>query len=533
MGRKILFIALLISAFNTYSQDSVFVDLSTPYGAIRTHLFYLQEDHYNLEAAATPFKRDGITNEQAKEQAVKLKQIWDGVGEYIDMEMLPRTNNYQDSIRKKYHYLINRNEPEIFLERTQNGHWKYSATTLAAIDDIHDEVFPFGTDKLLEFLPKMGTRQIFGLYLYQYLGILILALLSVIIHRVFTFMIEQVFLKFLLKAGFEDLADRFLLPVARPVSIFIVILLLKIFFPVLQLKPEIAHWVMLSTRALLPLFGMIVFYRLVDVIALYLDHIAKKTQSTLDDQLVPLVRKTLKTFVVAIGTLFVLQNLDIPIIPLLTGLSIGGLAFALAAQDTIKNFFGSLMIFIDRPFQIGDWITSGDIDGSVEEVGFRSSRIRTFRNSLMYVPNGRMADSTIDNHGMRQYRRYYTQIAVTYDTPPELIDTFVQGLRKIVETHPDTRKDYYNVFLNDLGSSSLNIMFYIFFEVPDWTAELKARHEVILEIIKLAKALGVNFAFPTQTLHMENFPGQPSLSPTYMEKGKLESQLGAFFKSQE
>jgi MscS family membrane protein len=233
--------------------------------------------------------------------------------------------------------------------------------------------------------------------------------------------------------------------------------------------------------------------------------------------------------VVIIGTLFVLSSLQINIIPLLTGLSIGGLAFALAAQDTIKNFFGSLMIFIDKPFQIGHWITSGEIDGTVEEVGFRSSRIRTFRNSVMYVPNGKLADSTIDNHGLRQYRRFFTQIAVTYDTPPHVMEEFIIGLRKIVEKHPDTRKDYYNIYFNDLASFSLNIMFYIFFQVPDWPAELKARHEVLLEIMKLAEKLGINFAFPTQTLHMENFPGQPSLSPSYLSRDELKIRLRDYF----
>ena len=256
----------------------------------------------------------------------------------------------------------------------------------------------------------------------------------------------------------------------------------------------------------------------------------KKTDTALDDQLVPLIRKVLKTFVVAIGTLFILSNLNIDIVPLLTGLSIGGLAFALAAQDTIKNFFGSLMIFIDKPFQIGDWITSGEIDGNVEEVGFRSSRIRTFRNSLMSVPNGKLADRTIDNHGLRKYRRFYTQIAVTYDTPPELLQTFIDGLVQIVMNHPHTRKDYYNIFLNDMASFSLNIMFYIFFEVPNWTEELKARHEVLMEILMLGEKLEVNFAFPTQTLHMENFPGKLSNSPTYSSKEEARASLDEFFE---
>jgi len=237
----------------------------------------------------------------------------------------------------------------------------------------------------------------------------------------------------------------------------------------------------------------------------------------------------LKTFVIVIGGLFILQNLNIDVTALIAGLSIGGLAFALAAQDTIKNFFGSLMIFVDKPFQVGDWITSGDIDGSVEEVGFRSTRVRTFRNSVTYVPNGKMADSVIDNHGLRKYRRFFTYIAVTYDTPPELIELFVEGLKSIVENHPKTRKDYFNIYLNDLASHSLNVMFYIFFAVPTWPEELKSRHEIILSIIKLADKLGIRFAFPTQTLHMENFPDKKSLSPAYeKDLSKLRQEMEAF-----
>ncbi len=210
-----------------------------------------------------------------------------------------------------------------------------------------------------------------------------------------------------------------------------------------------------------------------------------------------------------------MQNLDVNITALLAGLSIGGLALALAAQDTLKNFFGSLMIFIDKPFSVGHWITSGEIDGTVEEVGFRSTRIRTFRNSLHYVPNGRLADSSIDNHGLREFRRFFMHIAVTYDTPPDLMEVFVLGLRKIVEKHPRTRKDFYIVEFNEMGDFSLRIMFYIFFAVPTWDQELKARHEVLIEILRLAEKLGVRFAFPTSTLHMENFPGKETMTPKY------------------
>ena len=143
------------------------------------------------------------------------------------------------------------------------------------------------------------------------------------------------------------------------------------------------------------------------------------------------------------------------------------------------------MIFVDKPFQIGDWITSGSIDGTVGEVGLRSTRIRTFRNSLTYVPNGILADSVVDNHGLRNYRRFYTKLGIIYGTPTHLIETFVEGLNKIVLNHPNTLKTNYHIYLNDFNASSLDIMFYIFFQVPNWGEELKCRHDTtIFKILK-------------------------------------------------
>jgi MscS family membrane protein len=312
----------------------------------------------------------------------------------------------------------------------------------------------------------------------------------------------------------------------------VVFLFIMIFYPVLQLPVEITRYISFAFRAILPFFATIVFYKLVDVFSLYLESLAGKGESNLDNHVIPLIRKVLRVFVVVIGGLFILQNLDVNITALLAGISIGGLALALAAQDTLKNFFGSLMIFIDKPFSVGHWITTGDLDGTVEEVGFRSTRIRTFRNSLTYVPNGKLADSTIDNHGLREYRRFFFHIAITYDTPPDLIEVFVEGLRKIVDTHPNTRKDFYIVEFNDMGDFSLKIMFYIFFAVPTWPQELKARHEVLIEIVRLAEKLGVRFAFPTQTVHMESFPDKKGLTPKHdMSMGEFRQVMEDYFQN--
>ena len=505
------------------------LNISSPYRAVFTHLFYLQEENYQLDMSAQVFAPNKIGIKKAKELAVKLKHVYDGKGYYIEMDELPKDVNYYDSSIQKHKYIVVDELPEVFLVQ-RNGNWYYSDITIATIDKLHDEVYPFGMDKLLEIFPRIGTRKIFELHIWQYIGILILVLLSLVMLKGFNVLFGRIIKVTLLRLGYRNIANIYIMPVAKPISYLVVFLTLILFYPILQLPPLMSKYVSLLLKAGLPLFATLVFYYLVDIIGEYLSKLASSTESTLDDQLVPLIKKTLKVFVVIVGSLFFLQNLRFNVTALLAGFSIGGLAFALAAQDTIKNFFGSLMIFVDKPFQIGDWITSSNIDGTVEEVGFRSTRIRTFRNSVTYVPNGSLADAIVDNHGLRMYRRYYTQITITYDTPPALIEAFIKGLRLIVEKHPDTRKDYYNIYLNDLSSHSLNIMFYIFFQVPNWSEELRCRHEIIIQVIELAEQLDVRFAFPTQTLHVETFPDKTSLTPVYKGKeydfmGKVKSYL--------
>ncbi|MEX0883232.1 MAG: mechanosensitive ion channel domain-containing protein, partial [Cyclobacteriaceae bacterium] len=413
--------------------------------------------------------------------------------------------------------------PSVFLEKAGNQ-WKFSSGTVQQIDVLHKETYPFGTDRLLNLLPKIGSTVYFGLHLWQLVGLFLMILLIFSSHKLFTFIVDRGFHYFLVRAGYGNIAEKYLLPVARIVSIYLIVLLVAILIRVLQLPIYIVSWLTILLNAARPFIITIIFYKLADVFSGYMERMADKTTSTLDDQLVPLVRKTLKAFVIVIGSLFILkEGLRIDIVPFLTGLSIGGLAFALAAQDTIKNFFGSIMIFIDKPFQVGDWITSGEVDGTVEEVGFRSTRIRTFRNSLVYIHNGKIADATVDNHGLRKYRRFYTTITIAYDTPPDLIEVFVKGLQEIVIKHPQTRKDYYNIYLNNLSSYSLDIMFYVFFAVPTWPEELKAREDLIFSAIRLANDLDVRFAFPTQTLHIENFPEKKGFTPIY-EDDKLGYQ---------
>jgi MscS family membrane protein len=494
-----------------------FQNLNTPHNTALTFFYNLREDNYDPKTASETLNLNENNRKDGDKLAIKLKQIFDGNGIYVRFSEIPNDAYFIDTLysNQAKFFFDTKNLPLVYLEKV-GEEWKFSAFTVSQINEMHKETYPYGTDRLLNILPKMGNQVYLGLHFWQLAGLFLLILILFISHKLITFLLDKVFLYLLSKLGYGYIGEKYLLPVARITSIYLIVVLSSLFLRLLQLPVEVVASILKLLNAAKPLVITIVFYKIVDIVSLYFSKLAEKTESTLDDQLVPLLRKTLKAFVVILGTLFVLkEGLEVDIVPFLTGLSIGGLAFALAAQDTIKNFFGSIMIFIDKPFQVGDWITSGDVDGTVEEVGFRSTRVRTFRNSVMYIPNGKIADATIDNHGLRQYRRFYTTLTVTYDTPPDLVEAFVQGLRKIVENHPDTRKDAFNVYFNNLSAYSQDIMFYIFFQVGTWQEELRCRHEILVQIVKLANSLGVRFAFPTQTLHMENFPEKKSLTPVY------------------
>lgn len=355
---------------------------------------------------------------------------------------------------------------------------------------------------LRALMPEWLRGDVFGIEAWQILGVVVLLLMGVLLRRVVMHLIVRYLRRFTRRLKVSWL-DHLVARADGPVGTLVIAAVLAVGSPALQLPRGLDFVVTLAVRTLAAFSVVWLLYRLVDVLSEVLEQRAAKTESKLDDQLVPLLRKSLKVFFVVIGAIFILQNLDVDVGSLLAGLGLGGLAFALAAKDTVANFFGSIMIFIDKPFHIGDWIVmSPGIEGTVEEVGFRTSRIRTFYNSLITVPNANVTNTPIDNMGARRYRRYKATLGLTYDTPPEKVQAFCEGVRTLIETLPHMRRDYYMVEFQDFGPSSLDILLYCFFEVPDWSSELAARTELNLAIMRLAKSIGVSFAFPTQTLHI-------------------------------
>lgn len=358
-------------------------------------------------------------------------------------------------------------------------------------------------DWLRAHVPDTLRGRAFLLEIWQWIGLALLAALGVLAHLIVIRLLAAVIVQ-ALKSQEMDADAKEARNGVRPFGLLVMAGVWWFGLSWLGLHADVLKFVSTGIKTVAAIAGVWGAYRLVDVIAGALERKAALSESKFDDLLVPLVRKSLKVAVVAFGIVFVADVLQFSIKSLLAGLGLGGLAFALAAQDTVKNFFGSLTVVLDRPFEVGDWVLIDGIEGSVEELGFRSTRIRTFHNSVITIPNAKLLTAVVDNMGRRQYRRWTTKLGVAYHTTPDQLEALTEGIRELIRTHPYTRKDYFQVYVTGLADSAIEILVYTFFTTPDWGRELRERQRLILDMLRLCEALGVEIAFPTQTLHVVN-----------------------------
>ena len=256
---------------------------------------------------------------------------------------------------------------------------------------------------------------------------------------------------------------------------------------------------------LLAWFGM----RLTDGLCDKWSEVAQTTDAKIGIQAIPVVRRSLRVFIVLIGAALFLQNLGYSVGSLLAGLGLGGAALALAAKDSLANLFGAIVIFLDRPFQVGDWIEVGPVEGTVEEVGLRTTRIRTFANSLITLPNSALTTTHINNWSRMKKRRIKLNIGVTYDTGAEQMEQAVENIRRILREDPNIAQDFFLVNFDAFGASALEIFVYCFTTTTIWAEFLEAKQALLLKIMRELQGMGLSFAFPTQTVHVEGLSLDP------------------------
>ncbi|MFC2134640.1 mechanosensitive ion channel family protein [Bacteroidota bacterium] len=232
----------------------------------------------------------------------------------------------------------------------------------------------------------------------------------------------------------------------------------------------------------------------------YITPLTAKTKSDMDDVLLPIVRKLVKVVMVIMAFITIVDNFGYDITSLIAGLGIGGLAFALAAKDMLANMFGGMSIITDKVFKIGDRIKIADYDGWVQEVGVRSTKVKTLDGFLMIVPNSIIANSILENVSMETTRKTKMTIGVEYGTSMKKMEEAKKILEDIIKKNKKTT-DESIVSFTEFGDSSLN--FLVIYWIKDLNAILEAKHEVNMEIKKRFEKTKIEMAFPTRTVHLK------------------------------
>lgn len=506
-------------------------DYATPYNALYSFAYYTSKEHFDPQRLTKLFPR---RTEDIATLATQLRQIFDGKGLRVQLNLAPMDSAFIDSTTRKHTYTPHpRDLPDIYLERDPtNKRWHLSRESVRAISEWHGRVYPFGSDVLVNLLPvAVGSKTVFGLALWQYFGFALIGLFAFLLSRIVSYLLRKSINRVAESRLGKDKFDAEIVhKLARSLSYILVLYSLYVLVPILQLPVSLSYYLVTSARLVNTFFICVFFLRLVDLFKANIQRLfERKDDDMFDDHVAPIVLRIIKSIVIIFTFFHALSLLDVNITALVAGLSIGGLAIALAAQETVRNLFGSAMIYADRPFKTGDYISFETIEGTVEDIGFRSTRIRTLDTSLIAVPNGKLVDMIINNLGARQRRRFRTMIEIPHHTPPALVDAFVKGLRELTMAHPHTYKEMYFIHLNQFSASSLSILFFIYFETNEYAQDVKYREEIMMGIIEMARRMGVKFAVPATSVYHETTIGDNV--PDYREaEEKAQERFAEFLE---
>jgi len=352
-----------------------------------------------------------------------------------------------------------------------------------------------------------------GNQVWRFALVLVVVLMAMIVGRIVQFAVSTYASRLSQKKG-ENIIALLLKALAKP--IYVVMFAAGLFLCKMPLFFDDQNGIRTSigdgwttiARVVGAIAAAYALYRLVDVVEYYLNRLVGKTETKLDDMLVPVVRKALRVTIAIIAVLLISEHIlgAGRVKSLLLSAGIGGVAIALAAKDTIANFFGSVTIFADRPFQMGDLVKIEGHYGPVEEVGFRSTRIRTLEGHLVTVPNSMITNSIVENVGRRPFIRRTSNITITYGSGHAKAKRAVEIIKEILANVPEVNTDPGKppkVYFSDFNDWSLNIYMSYWVKPVDYWLWHEVNERVNLEMMKRFEAEKIEFAFPTQTLYMK------------------------------
>jgi MscS family membrane protein len=314
------------------------------------------------------------------------------------------------------------------------------------------------------------------------------------------------FLRKLTSKTKTTLDDTFIEVIEPPLRLVFVLIGLYAMFATLTLHSTLQQFIshFFSSMVAFTLFWAL--YRGVNVFSDFLHAYDGKVANRLSTDLALFLVKGLKLILLVMGFVVIVQEWGYNFTGFLASLGLGGLAFALAAKDTAANLFGSLVIFSDKPFDVGDWIQTPEVEGTVEAIGIRSTKVRTFDKALVAVPNATLANSPITNWSRMTMRRIKMTVGLTYSTTSSQMQNILNEIRTLLQEDADINKQTIMIHFTDFQDSALGIFCYFFTNTTNWQEYLIVRERINLAIMKIVEDNKASFAFPSQSVYIESMP---------------------------
>ena len=330
----------------------------------------------------------------------------------------------------------------------------------------------------------------------------IYAILIFLFFQVFRVLFRKIAYKLVQKTS-NSYDDEILDSIKRPVDFLFIIIGINLAKSVLVLSEELNLFLDQSIRSAFIVILFWAFIKILNHLATHIHKITNKFGDKISIEVANFIVKSIRFFIIIIAFIAVLQEWGFNVSGFLASLGLVGMAFALAAKDTAANLFGSLVIFTDKPFKVGEWIKTPDVEGTIETIGIRSTKVRTFAQALVTVPNASLANSSILNWSRMGKRRIKMNLGLTYDTKGVVIEKIIEDIKTMLANHKDIDQGTIHIYFSSFGDSSLNIFCYYFTKSTHWGEFMRVREDTYLQIMKIVEKNGSSFAYPTQTLHIE------------------------------
>lgn len=484
---------------------------STPRGTVLGFIKAAQAEDY---ARAAEYLDSRYSAARTQQLARQLKTVLDRELSVTFTLLSARPEGDPDASPKPNRQLIGQvgmqtGSLDILLDRVQRGKsppvWLFSSDTLRRIPEVYTEI---GPPWIEAYLPRVVVdKRVLGFPLWVLIATLLGIPMALGLARLLSRALIPV-LRPLVRYLTKEQDDRQLERIAGPVRLFMLVLAIHSIVLLFGL-PLLARqfWTAVVASSLFVVAATWLLMRLIDIVAelahRHLFRLGRPDSATI----VGLLRRLTKATVVLAGVLVLLYVAGFNITAALAGLGIGGIAVALAAQKTLENLFGGITITSDRPVRVGDFCRFGDQVGTVEDIGLRSTRIRTLDRTVVSVPNGQIASMSLENFGVRDKIWFHPTIQLRYETSADQLRYVLSELRRLLYAHPKVESQSARVRLVGFGSSSLNLEIFAYVQVSDYGVFLEIQEDLLLRIMEIVEQSGTNFAFPSHIAYVSRDPG--------------------------